>query len=176
MDYIQHGARAGVWRFTPRRGRSVVPLRPFYAENAAAGSSTHLVYWKNLYASSAFAWGVFAGYWTVLHGARRLRPSAGESRLKMIFRGPFCTTRWAAALNAPSFNSIYIVTPVQMYLTLPQGISSCTALLVKRRILPHLDLEHIPETIHAGYDALILGIYAAEWSCIAVGLATQEPV
>jgi hypothetical protein len=77
LDYIQHGARAGgVRRFAPIWGRSVPPPRPFYAENAAAGSSAHLVYWKNLSACSAFAWGVFAGYAAVLHGARRLRPQA----------------------------------------------------------------------------------------------------
>ena len=81
-----------------------------------------------------------------------------------------------AVLTAPSFNSTYLVTPIPMYLTLPQGISSCITL--KRRVFPHLDLDHIPETIQAGgYDALSLGIYAVERSCIAaVGLATQEPL
>ena len=80
-----------------------------------------------------------------------------------------------AALSASSFDSTYLVTPVPMYLTLPQGISSCMAL--KRLVFPHLDLDHIPETVQAGgYEALSLGIYAVEWSCIAVGLATQEPL
>ena len=81
-----------------------------------------------------------------------------------------------AVLTAPSFNSTYLVTPIPMYLTLPQGISSCITL--KKRVFPHLDLDHIPETIQAGgYDALSLGIYAVERSCIAaVGLATQEPL
>ena len=47
-----------------------------------------------------------------------------------------------AVLTAPSFNSTYLVTPIQvpMYLTLPQGISSCMAL--KRQIS---DLDRIPE-------------------------------
>ena len=77
-----------------------------------------------------------------------------------------------AALSASSFNSTYLVTPVPMYLTLTQGISSCTAL--KERIFPHLDLDHIPESIQAGgYDALSLGIYAIERGCMAVELEGQ---
>lgn len=73
-----------------------------------------------------------------------------------------------AALSAQSFNSTYLVTPVPMYLMLPQGISSCITL--KTHIFPHLDLDHIPESIQAGsYDALRLGIYAVERGCIDVG-------
>lgn len=69
------------------------------------------------------------------------------------------------ALSAPFFNRTYLVTPVPMYLMLPQDISSCMAL--KERIFRHLDMDHIPESIRAGwYDGLSLGIYVVDWGCI----------
>ena len=70
-----------------------------------------------------------------------------------------------AALSAPSFRSTYLVTPVSMYLMLPQRISSC--MVLKQRIFPHLDLDHIPESVQAGpHDGLSLGIYDIERNCI----------
>lgn len=69
------------------------------------------------------------------------------------------------ALSASSFNWTYLVTPVPMYLTLHQDISSCITL--KKRIFPHLDIDHIPESIHAGWhDGLSLGIYVVDRGCV----------
>lgn len=69
-------------------------------------------------------------------------------------------------LSALSFDRTYLVTPVAMYLTLPRDVSSCIAL--QKRIFPHLDLDHIPESIQVGwYDGLSLGIYVIDWGCVA---------
>jgi GPI mannosyltransferase 4 len=52
------------------------------------------------------------------------------------------------ALSVSSFNMTHLVTLVSMYSTLPKSISSCIAL--ERQIFPHLDLDHVPESIQAG--------------------------
>lgn len=70
-----------------------------------------------------------------------------------------------AALSVLAFDWTYLVTPVPMYLTLPQGVSLCMTL--KKRISPHLDLDHIPESVQAGgYDGLGLGIYVVDRGCV----------
>ncbi|KAF8558667.1 hypothetical protein OG21DRAFT_1404685 [Imleria badia] len=126
--------------------------------NGPAGSSTHIIYWKT-YTPPRHLLGVSRG--VGVPGKISFVDLSGAPQNELM-----------AALSAQSSNSTYLVTPVPMYSMLPQGISSC--MVLKKHISPHLDLDHIPESILAGHDALSLGIYAVERGCIAVGLATQE--
>ncbi|KAG9308325.1 hypothetical protein JVU11DRAFT_12089 [Chiua virens] len=77
-----------------------------------------------------------------------------------------------AAFASPSFTSTYLVAPMSMYSFLPRGVSSCMSL--EERIFPHLDLDHIPESMEVGgVEALSLGIYAVQRSCVLEELTTR---
>ena len=59
----------------------------------------------------------------------------------------------------------YLVTPPFALQSLDANFSYC--LTFDKRISPHLDLDHIPESIEMGWkDGLILGIYIAELDCL----------
>ena len=76
-----------------------------------------------------------------------------------------------AALSAPSFKLTYLVTPVPVFLALPESVSSC--MIPQTRIFPHLDLDYIPESIQVGVrDGLSLGIYVIRQSCVITGVLT----
>ncbi|EIW79621.1 glycosyltransferase family 22 protein [Coniophora puteana RWD-64-598 SS2] len=76
---------------------------------------------------------------------------------------------------AEAHEDIYLVTPLAMHATLPEVAASCLAL--QQRIYPHLDLDHIPESIEAGWpDGLSLGAFTAERVCLQSALeATPIP-
>ncbi|EKM57320.1 glycosyltransferase family 22 protein [Phanerochaete carnosa HHB-10118-sp] len=60
---------------------------------------------------------------------------------------------------------VYLVTPPFAVRSLDQRMSQC--LKLDKRIYPHLDLDHIPESIEMGWkEGLSLGIYLAELECL----------
>lgn len=174
LDHIQRGARAGVRRFTPRGGRSI-PFFPSFRAGECCSWFEHPCHLlEDLYATPAFAWHFSARYFDHSKWRQDAQISADvkSGKISLVDLSGTSENELMAALSASSYNSTYLVTPVPMYLTLTQGISSCTAL--ERRIFPHLDLDHVPESTQAGgYDALSLGIYAVERGCMAVELAGQ---
>ena len=61
--------------------------------------------------------------------------------------------------------AIYLETPPFAVRTLDQHVSGC--LRLDRRIYPHLDLDHIAESVEMGWkEGLSLGIYLAELQCL----------
>ncbi|KIJ07508.1 glycosyltransferase family 22 protein [Paxillus involutus ATCC 200175] len=126
-------------------------------DDVSSGMSTHIIYWKT-YMPPRHLLGVSQK--DVLSGKISLTDLAGASQDAL-----------KAAFSTPSCDATYLVTPMAMYLSLPEEIVSCTAL--QKRIFPHLDLDHISETVQAGwYDGLSLGIYAVKRSCTADGPTT----
>ncbi|KAF9224898.1 hypothetical protein BS17DRAFT_731607 [Gyrodon lividus] len=125
--------------------------------DVSSGISTHIIYWKT-YIPPRHLLGVSRR--DVLSGKVSLTDLAGAPQDEL-----------KAVLSTPSIDATYLVTPVAMYLTLPGEISLCMAL--QKRIFAHLDLDHIPESVQAGwYDGLSLGIYAIERSCVANNTGT----
>ncbi|KIJ16432.1 glycosyltransferase family 22 protein [Paxillus involutus ATCC 200175] len=121
-------------------------------DDVSSGMSTHIIYWRT-YMPPRHLLGVSQN--DVLSGKISLTDLAGASQDAL-----------KAAFSTPSYNATYLVTPMAMYLSLPEEIVACTAL--QKRIFPHLDLDHISETVQAGwYDGLSLGIYAVKRSCAA---------
>lgn len=169
MDYVQRGARAGVRRFTPGRGRSIPIFPPFYSEKYHYWLKYPYYLLEDLHASAAFAWGISSRHVTLQYIVKILifLIDADSGSLSFVDLSGAPQNELMAALSAPYFSSTYLVTPVPMYFMFPQGISSCMTL--QESIFPHLDLDHIPESIQAGgHSALSLGIYVVEKSCIAV--------
>lgn len=61
--------------------------------------------------------------------------------------------------------TVYLVTPPFAVKSLDHRFLHC--FVVDKRIFPHLDLDHIPESIEMGWqDGLSLGIYTAESNCL----------
>ncbi|GJE93065.1 glycosyltransferase family 22 protein [Phanerochaete sordida] len=60
---------------------------------------------------------------------------------------------------------VYLVTPPFAARSLDQRTADC--LKLDKRIFPHLDLDHIPESVEMGWrEGLSLGIYLAELECL----------
>ena len=60
---------------------------------------------------------------------------------------------------------LYLVTPEAAMRSLVQPIAQCFTL--NTRIYPHLDLDHIPESIRTGWPGGIsLGVYVADSDCL----------
>ncbi|KAF9238069.1 glycosyltransferase family 22 protein [Melanogaster broomeanus] len=117
------------------------------------GTSTHIIYWKT-YMPPRHLLGV--SQQDVLSGNISLTDLTGAPLDELA----------AATFSSSAFDMTYLVAPMAMYLTLPREISSCMTL--QQRIFPHLDLDHISESVQAGwYDGLSLGIYAIERRCVA---------
>jgi phosphatidylinositol glycan class Z len=74
---------------------------------------------------------------------------------------------FAASLNAGDYDRTFVVTPVAMQYTLPPAIMGCMEL--NWSIFPHLDLDHISESMDAGVlDGLRLGVYTLSRNCVFV--------
>ncbi|KAG1740454.1 glycosyltransferase family 22 protein [Suillus paluster] len=74
---------------------------------------------------------------------------------------------FVASISAGDYNRTFIVTPVAMWSTLPPALTNCMEL--DKAIFPHLDLDHIPESMDAGVlDGLRLGVYTLAPKCIFV--------
>lgn len=72
-----------------------------------------------------------------------------------------------ASLSAGDYDKTFIVTPVAMRYTLPAAIMGCMEL--NQSIFPHLDLDHISESIDTGVlDGLRLGVYTLSRNCVFV--------
>ncbi|KIK96891.1 glycosyltransferase family 22 protein [Paxillus rubicundulus Ve08.2h10] len=128
-------------------------------DGMGSGTRTHIIYWKT-YMPPRHLLGVSQK--DVLSGKTSLTDLAGAPREALM-----------AAFPTFPCNATYLVTPMAMYLTLPEEIMSCMAL--QRRIFPHLDLDHISESVQAGWhDGLSLGIYAVKRRCVADALTIRE--
>lgn len=61
--------------------------------------------------------------------------------------------------------TVYLVTPPFAMRGLDAGFSRC--FVADKRIFPHLDLDHIAESVEMGWqDGLSLRIYIAEGECL----------
>ncbi|PSS08868.1 hypothetical protein PHLCEN_2v3435 [Hermanssonia centrifuga] len=61
--------------------------------------------------------------------------------------------------------TLYIVTPPFAMQALQSPLSACFA--VEKHLFPHLDMDHIPESLEVGWpEGLTLGIYVADSDCI----------
>lgn len=73
----------------------------------------------------------------------------------------------AASLASSEYDRTFIVTPVAMWYTLPPAMTECMKL--DKPIFPHLDLDHVSESIEAGaLDGLRLGVYTLISDCVSV--------
>lgn len=73
---------------------------------------------------------------------------------------------FAASLSA-DYDRTFVVTPMAMRYTLPVAIMGCMEL--NQSIFPHLDLDHVSESIDAGVlDGLRLGVYTLSRDCVLV--------
>jgi hypothetical protein len=140
LDYIQHGARPGVRRFTPG---GVVPSLSILCwvpplVQAPMSSIGRLI------CHLGICLGCLRGVCDLSTRRQETQVSADvmSGKISFVDLSGAPQDELIAVLTASSFNSTYLVTPIPMYLTSPQGISSCIAL--KARICPHLDLNHIP--------------------------------
>ena len=60
----------------------------------------------------------------------------------------------------------YLVSPISMIATLPMELAAC--LEMNRRVFPHLDMDHIRESVDVGWkDGLSLGVWTVNQQCLA---------
>ena len=60
----------------------------------------------------------------------------------------------------------YLVSPISMIATLPMELAAC--LEMNRRAFPHLDMDHIRESVDVGWkDGLSLGVWTVNRQCLA---------
>jgi len=71
-----------------------------------------------------------------------------------------------ADVPSHSKTTTYLVTPFPMKASLPREITACFYL--NRRVFPHLDLDHIGESIEDGWrDGLSLGVWTVNQNCVS---------
>ncbi|KAG2159341.1 glycosyltransferase family 22 protein [Suillus bovinus] len=117
------------------------------------GTRTNIIYWKT-YMPPLHLLGVNDR--DVVTGSVSFIDLAGASR-----------DDFAASLDTGNYDRTFVVTPVAMRYTLPPTITSCMEL--NRTIFPHLDLDHISESMDIGVlDGLRLGVYTLSRNCIFV--------
>ncbi|KIJ64699.1 glycosyltransferase family 22 protein [Hydnomerulius pinastri MD-312] len=118
--------------------------------NVSSGPITHIAYWKT-YLPPRHLLGVSQK--NVQNGKIFFTDLAGAPQDQLV-----------AALSSGNFERTFLVTTMAMYAELPVEVSSC--MTQQTRIFPHLDLDHIPESVQVGwYDGLSLGVYAVERRC-----------
>jgi len=60
---------------------------------------------------------------------------------------------------------MFLITPFPMKSTLSPTMTPCFAL--DHRVFPHLDLDHIGESVEAGWsDGLSLGVWRVDKDCV----------
>lgn len=65
-----------------------------------------------------------------------------------------------------SKEATYLVTPFPMKASLLRQITTCFSL--EHRVFPHLDLDHIKESVEAGWkDGLSLGVWRVDKDCVS---------
>jgi phosphatidylinositol glycan class Z len=77
----------------------------------------------------------------------------------------------------PSYSkeTTLLVTPFPMKATLSPQITACFSLV--HRVFPHLDLDHIGESVKAGWIyGLSLGIWRVDKSCISHINEESDPI
>ena len=63
-------------------------------------------------------------------------------------------------------NISYLVAPFSMVATLPIEVVAC--LDINRRVFPHLDMDHLGESVDVGWkDGLGLGVWTVNRQCLA---------
>ncbi|GBE83382.1 hypothetical protein SCP_0504300 [Sparassis crispa] len=64
-----------------------------------------------------------------------------------------------------SNGTTFLVTPPYALQDIPVPQSSCFSM--RKRVFPHLDLDHLPESLELGWkDGLSLGVYHINTACV----------
>ncbi|KAG1903671.1 glycosyltransferase family 22 protein [Suillus fuscotomentosus] len=131
---------------------SLFHLHPLVA-NASLGTRTNIIYWKT--------------YMPPLHLLGVNERDVATGLVSFVDLAGASQDDFAASLSADDYDKIFLVTPVAMRYTLPPAITGCMEL--NQTIFPHLDLDHISESIDAGVlDGLRLGVYTLSRNCVFV--------
>ncbi|KAI6041462.1 glycosyltransferase family 22 protein [Pisolithus marmoratus] len=129
-------------------------LRYFYLNTRITdnlSTSTHIIYWKTYMPPRRF---LGIPQQEVQSGKVTVADLAGATESVLV-----------DTLVSTGSETVYVVTPIAMFKSLPGNVASCFTL--EKRIFPHLDLDHIQGTLEVGwYDGLTLGVYTVEQSCI----------
>ncbi|OJA17272.1 hypothetical protein AZE42_03048 [Rhizopogon vesiculosus] len=111
--------------------------------NTSVGTRINIIYWKT--------------YMPPPHllGINERDISSGKISFTDLAGAP--QDHFTASLVASDYDRSFIVTPVAMWYTLPHAIKNCMEL--DKPIFPHLDLDHVSESMDAGaLDGLRLGV------------------
>ncbi|KAG1802573.1 glycosyltransferase family 22 protein [Suillus variegatus] len=131
---------------------SLFHLHPLVA-NASLGTRTNIIYWKT--------------YMPPLHLLGVNERDVATGLVSFVDLAGASQDDFAASLSADDYDRTFLVTPVAMRYTLPPAITGCMEL--NQTIFPHLDLDHISESIDAGVlDGLRLGLYTLSRNCVFV--------
>ncbi|EGO01153.1 hypothetical protein SERLA73DRAFT_179247 [Serpula lacrymans var. lacrymans S7.3] len=129
-----------------------------------------LFYLHSKLEDTAFAGNVHIVYWKTYMPPRHLLGVQDQE----FFSRPIVITDLAGARQndlrdifyADLSGTTFLVTTAAMHSSLPQPLSDC--LVVQHRIFPHLDLDHLSESVEAGWsDGLSLLVYLTDHDCIA---------
>ncbi|KAH7928353.1 glycosyltransferase family 22 protein [Leucogyrophana mollusca] len=119
--------------------------------SATSSQGIHFIYWKT-YMPPRHLLGIRQQDY--LSGLFRITDLAGAPRNDLV-----------KVVLSDTQRAIYMVTPIAMHSTLPEAVSRCMTL--EHRMFPHLDLDHIPESVQAGWlDGLSLGVYELRSACL----------
>ncbi|KAG1819207.1 glycosyltransferase family 22 protein [Suillus subaureus] len=117
--------------------------------DASLGTRTNIIYWKT--------------YTPPLH----FLGMSQSGLISFVDLAGASQDNFAASLSASDYDRTFVVTPVAMQHTLPPTITGCMEL--NKSIFPHLDLDHISESIDTGVlDGLRLGVYTLSPNCVFV--------
>ncbi|KAH7910895.1 glycosyltransferase family 22 protein [Hygrophoropsis aurantiaca] len=117
----------------------------------SSSQPVHIIYWKT-YMPPRYLLGIHNQDYSP--GQIHLTDLAGAPRDGLF----------NAVTSAPWKNTC-VITPIAMHSTLPDSITKCTTL--GHRVFPHLDLDHISESVQAGWrDGLTLGVYDVDTGCV----------
>ena len=68
----------------------------------------------------------------------------------------------------------YLVAPFSMVATLPIEVAAC--LDINRRVFPHLDMDHLGESVDVGWkDGLSLGVWTVNQQCLTENGKSEMP-
>ncbi|KAG1752252.1 glycosyltransferase family 22 protein [Suillus lakei] len=121
--------------------------------DASLGTRTNIIFWKI--------------YMPPLHFLSISEQDVSSGIISYIDLAGASQDDFVASLSAGDYDRTFVVTPVAVRYTLPLAITSCMEL--NQHIFPHLDLDHISESMDAGLlDGLSLGVYTLSPNCVVV--------
>lgn len=121
--------------------------------NTSSGTRTNIIYWKT--------------YIPPLHLLGVSERDVSTGLISFVDLAGASQNDFVASLSAGDYDRTFIVTPMAMRYTLSPAIKDCMEL--NKSIFPHLDLDHISESMDAGVlDGLRLGVYTLSRNCVFV--------